>query len=77
MNELWSILVARWRRHGLDSEPATSAHDPSTPHGLPYESAGRGGGYTGTGKATPGRGCRPCGGAVFKVGSDSREVGCV
>ena len=60
MNELWSILVARWRRRGLDSEPATSAHDPSTPHGLPYESAGRGGGYTGTGKATPGRGLRPC-----------------
>ena len=29
------------RRHGLDSEPATSAHDPSSPHGLPYESAGR------------------------------------
>ena len=60
MNELWSILVARWRRHSLDSEPATSAHDPSSPHGLPYEFAGRIGGIGASRKAAPGRGLRPC-----------------
>ena len=48
------------RRHGLDSEPATSAHDPSSPHGLPYESAGRVAAIGASRKATPRRGCRPC-----------------
>ena len=48
------------RRHGLDSEPATSAHDPSSPRGLPYESAGRVAAIGASRTATPGRGCRPC-----------------
>ena len=62
------------RRHGLDSEPATSAHDPSSPHGLPYESAGRVAAIGASRKATPGRGCRPCGVPVPGCGRGAQST---